>query len=920
MRALRNQLKIMFGKVSPEALLDNIIYYHDKSGKFDENNRPLYEINSQDISSISYHHFSDSIFRNFIYEEVDMRYDHMKEVIKERGKTSDTSVFALLPEYTCHVLREDGEKPVCRQDQFLNWRDCYLALGQDLLVAAHLAYNDVNENRIRNSFGWSAMIDTDDRRLLQIIDRGIAENHFHLNGSTRSFDLTWLCLMNHPEQIKKYFSKQVKKMDADTVNELFKEDLNVSVSSGEFDNSLPWIDKLMIACWLRVQLFKWLENGDYHSFFQNKNCVLDDFLEFWRTIPYCLTTHELRDMVESMRYISGKGGGKFEQLNGIPKCLDYAITGELLRALPDDCPTRALVGERALLYNSLFRIYSHELGESELSCQFSDLFYLYILIKNQFRSEIVQVNNKYGFKNFALYQNRKDLIYEDYPEYDIEAKNLSVNDSIKNGNVESLEMRIGPKSTSSEQYNKILQTDKAIRFLCHEKDYVNRDERKKAGLNSRYFYVLHFPKKPESLFQKPRQLEEYENPSDILYSLYGVPRNSDVRRNTKTQAKAVAKAMEMHDWLCTRIRGIDACNFEIGCRPEVFATEFRFLRSFVPQRPQRDIPYDTPISPKLSATYHAGEDFMDIVDGLRAIDEAMVFLELDSGDRLGHALALGIDPYDYYRLKGNSLVLKKQDLLDNIIWALNKSKTLSIHLDSALKQRLYDDANRLIYEIYGEAFRLEDYYRSYWLRGDDPELYRYGRYDKEAYESYKRYMCENITFQYNFCRIRQRYHTDRIDPYRYDPRAARLYWLYHFNHDVKIRGNITEEKRMTEPYIRMVEALQNGLQSEIARNNIAIECNPSSNVLIGSFSRYDQHPILRLYPVLPRGDEMLQFVSINTDDQGVFDTSLKTEYALLASALKKIKKDDKPMYNDDTIYGYIERIRENGFAQIFPHP
>ncbi len=65
---------------------------------------------------------------------------------------------------------------------------------------------------------------------------------------------------------------------------------------------------------------------------------------------------------------------------------------------------------------------------------------------------------------------------------------------------------------------------------------------------------------------------------------------------------------------------------------------------------------------------------------------------------------------------------------------------------------------------------------------------------------------------------------------------------------------------------------------------------------------------------------MLQFVSINTDDQGVFDTSLKTEYALLASALKKIKKDDKPMYNDDTIYGYIERIRENGFAQIFPHP
>lgn len=41
-------------------------------------------------------------------------------------------------------------------------------------------------------------------------------------------------------------------------------------------------------------------------------------------------------------------------------------------------------------------------------------------------------------------------------------------------------------------------------------------------------------------------------------------------------------------------------------------------------------------------TYHTGEDFLDIVDGLRAIDEAMLFLQMEKGERLGHAMALGV--------------------------------------------------------------------------------------------------------------------------------------------------------------------------------------------------------------------------------------------------------------------------------------
>ena len=79
---------------------------------------------------------------------------------------------------------------------------------------------------------------------------------------------------------------------------------------------------------------------------------------------------------------------------------------------------------------------------------------------------MIQVNQRYGFKNFAQYQNRKDKIFEIYPVYECEAKNLSVVESMKNGNVRSLEMRIGPKFTANKE-NELQWLQRVERlFLC----------------------------------------------------------------------------------------------------------------------------------------------------------------------------------------------------------------------------------------------------------------------------------------------------------------------------------------------------------------------------------------------------------------------------------------------------------------------
>lgn len=59
-------------------------------------------------------------------------------------------------------------------------------------------------------------------------------------------------------------------------------------------------------------------------------------------------------------------------------------------------------------------------------------------------------------------------------------------------------------------------------------------------------------------------------------------------------------------------------------------------------------------------------------------------------------------------------------------------------------------------------------------------------------------------------------------------------------------------------------------------------------------------------------------VSVNTDDQGVFDTSLEFEYALLMSSLQR-RTDDvgRRLFSDDEILAYLNHLRDMGNEQAF---
>mgnify|MGYP002725285003 FL=1 len=125
---------------------------------------------------------------------------------------------------------------------------------------------------------------------------------------------------------------------------------------------------------------------------------------------------------------------------------------------------------------------------------------------------------------------------------------------------------------------------------------------------------------------------------------------------------------------------------------------------------------------------------------------------------------------------------------------------------------------------------------------------------------------------------------------------------------------------MDQCYAELVRQVQDKMIAQLAKENIAIETNPSSNYLIGTIKKYDEHPILRFNSrklVTPEKNMSLS-VSINTDDQGVFDTLLENEYALMTLALKKSKdKENQPLYDIEDIYEWIDYVREMGIQQSF---
>lgn len=164
------------------------------------------------------------------------------------------------------------------------------------------------------------------------------------------------------------------------------------------------------------------------------------------------------------------------------------------------------------------------------------------------------------------------------------------------------------------------------------------------------------------------------------------------------------------------------------------------------------------------------------------------------------------------------------------------------------------------------------------------------------------------------------YKEDETNVIRRNKNIRNLYFAYHYNENVRKKGEERIRFKVDCKYAELIFQVQNNMIRKFVDEGIAIETNPSSNYLIGTIKKYDEHPIFRFNSrKLKQVEPNMQLsVSINTDDQGVFDTLLENEYALMALALKKKKdKDNHKIYDIEDIYEWIDYVRKMGIEQSF---
>ena len=151
---------------------------------------------------------------------------------------------------------------------------------------------------------------------------------------------------------------------------------------------------------------------------------------------------------------------------------------------------------------------------------------------------------------------------------------------------------------------------------------------------------------------------------------------------------------------------------------------------------------------------------------------------------------------------------------------------------------------------------------------------------------------------------------------RNDDKVVELYRLYH-SKAIKENGQACVDLKISKRLVSFIEIVRESMLSEIEKQGFMIECNPSSNFRIGDMDSYIKHPIFKFYttPNLLKLDFTHNIsVSINTDDKGIFNTSLEREYALLAAAYSK---EHTTKQEQSDLFEWLDSIRKMGLEQSF---
>lgn len=496
------------------------------------------------------------------------------------------------------------------------------------------------------------------------------------------------------------------------------------------------------------------------------------------------------------------------------------------------------------------------------SPELAALLHFYLLLMHQFFRLLVQHPDQYGFDQFqyitldggreAVENNRVSSFQRRFSQFcGMYGTELGL-----------LEARFSPK----DSVDKNCRTLRSL-WLGYQK--AMQEEHKAGRATYDISLIAHFIKQAEK--------KEY---TDI--------RHSRLRNETMCKAQALAatqrRLKKSEPELAQRLVGKDAASNELETPPEVFAPAFRYLK-------RHGI---------TATTYHAGEDFTHVLCGMRAVYEAFYFLGMGSGDRIGHATAIGIDPEICGGDAFTDTFCPRGVWLDSLIWL-----TWMLHQHPQLADlrsqipSFVADIERIYRDIYRDRCpELPALWAAWQLRTLDPQILDRPDDAVAISEDTRSELC---------LLERLKEHLGK----QLFPEAVKEFRHYHAKDYRQTYDEPISLSRSQQPSAELLRAVQDAIVQDLRDHRVAVEALPTSNVRISHYQWTKHHHLLRWLD--PTNERPAPFVVLGTDDPGIFATTMRNEMSLILRRLNRMYpgRSEKP-------YEIVNHLIRNGRSYSFP--
>lgn len=478
--------------------------------------------------------------------------------------------------------------------------------------------------------------------------------------------------------------------------------------------------------------------------------------------------------------------------------------------------------------SSLYISVLHYLSMYPDNKEVASSFHHYLLILGLVNQMLVQQPQCFGFEQFQQYTSNG---LREYSEQEYEQRFLQLAGN-QLDNIKIIEGRFSPKDTQDKN-NQLIDKIRRGWLLLNKRQGCNK---------SNIRLIAHFIKRADK--QK----------KDIRFK--------ELRLKNKKICEALISLRNSGSKNGKAIVGIDAAASEFDTPPEVFAPVFKKLRKKGFQH----------------FTYHAGEDFYHLLGGLRAIYEAITFLDLQRGDRIGHATAAGVAPETWAHNVGCEVVVPIGAYMDDLLFVYNLISNNECKTLESLMPRLYMRITELSREIYpNDEFQVYDL------------IYAWKRRQEDILELADSGELNNI-------KALRRYHQKE--------------YVEKYKKEIKVKiFEILDENALREVQLAILKIMHH--------KEIAIETLPTSNIFIGYHNSFNTYHLVNWIRWEKEGKPIPPIV-LGTDDAGIFATNIYNEYCHIYTLLvyeydfcineafeiiRKINRDaNYYIFNNDSLY------------------